>query len=93
MADCAEILKAYGKLAATAVKGKEAAASAPRPLEDIAAKLPERAARRSGGRRPTRSGSWRTRVWSTGATALTTTEFVEANKSILGYLREDCLPG
>ena len=28
-----------------------------------------------------------------GASALTTSAFIEANENILGYLRNDCLPG
>ena len=40
LADCGEILKAYAQLAATAVKGKDAAASAEKTLADLAPKLP-----------------------------------------------------
>jgi hypothetical protein len=92
LADCGEILKAYGQLAATAVKGKDAAASAEKTLDDLATKLP---ADLKGDLAVVADafGQIAAKGVVDGASALTSTEFVTANEHILGYLRDDCLPG
>jgi hypothetical protein len=92
LADCGEILKAYAQLAATAAKGKDAAASAQKTLDDLAAKLPadlqdDLAVVADA------FGQIAAKGVVDGASALTTSEFVKANEHILGYLRDDCLPG
>ena len=92
LADCGEILKAYGQLAATAAKGKDAAASAEKTLDDLATKLPadlqdDLAVVADA------FGQIASKGVVDGASALTTSEFVKANEHILGYLRDDCLPG
>ena len=92
LADCGEILKAYGQLAATAVKGKDAAASAQKALDDLATKLP---ADLQGDLAVVADafGQIAAKGVVDGASALTSSEFVKANEHILGYLRDDCLPG
>ena len=92
LADCGEILKAYGQLAATAVKGKDAAASAGKTLDDLATKLP---ADLQGDLAVVADafGQIAAKGVVDGASALTSSEFVKANEHILGYLRDDCLPG
>lgn len=92
LADCGEILKAYGQLATTAVKGKDAAASAEKTLDDLATKLP---ADLQGDLAVVADafGQIAAKGVVDGASALTSSEFVKANEHILGYLRDDCLPG
>jgi hypothetical protein len=92
LADCGEILKAYAQLATTAVKGKDAAASAGKTLADLAAKLP---ADLQGDLAVVADafGQIAAKGVVDGASALTSSEFVKANEHILGYLRDDCLPG
>jgi hypothetical protein len=92
LADCGEILKSYGQLAATAGKGKDAAASAQKILDDLAAKLP---ADLQGDLAVVADafGQIAAKGVVDGASALTSSEFVTANEHILGYLRDDCLPG
>ena len=92
LADCGEILKAYGQLAATAVKGKDAAASAEKTLEGLAAKLP---ADLQGDLAVVAHafGQIAAKGVVDGASSLTSSDFVTANEHILGYLRDDCLPG
>jgi hypothetical protein len=92
LADCGEILKAYGQLAATALKGKEAAASAEKTLDALAAELPadlqdDLAVVADA------FGQIAAKGVVEGASALTSSEFVKANEHLLGYLRDDCLPG
>ena len=92
LADCGEILKAYAQLAATAVKGKDAAASAEKTLADLAPKLPadlqdDLAVVGDA------FGQIAAKGVVDGASALTASDFVTANEHILGYLRDDCLPG
>lgn len=92
LADCGEIFKAYGQLATTAVKGKDAAASAEKTLDDLASKLP---ADLQGDLAVVADafGQIAEKGVVDGASALTSSEFVKANEHILGYLRDDCLPG
>ena len=92
LADCGEILKAYGQLAATAVKGEDAAASAEKTLDDLATKLPA-ALQADLAVVADAFGQIAAKGVVDGASALTSSEFVKANEHILGYLRDDCLPG
>jgi hypothetical protein len=92
LADCGEILKAYAQLATTAVKGKGAAASAEKTLADLAAKLPSDL---QGDLAVVADafGQIAAKGVVDGASALTSSKFAKANEHILGYLRDDCLPG
>jgi len=92
LADCGEILKAYAQLAASAAKGKDAAASAEKTLDDLAAKLPANL-QDDLAVVADAFGQIASKGVVEGASALTTSEFVKANEHILGYLRDDCLPG
>jgi hypothetical protein len=92
LADCGEILKAYGQLATTAVKGKDAAASAEKTLDDLATKLPADL-QADLAVVADAFGQIAAKGVVDGASALTSSEFVKANEHILGYLRDDCLPG
>jgi hypothetical protein len=92
LADCAEILKSYGSLAVTALKGKDAAASAEKTLKDLEGKLP--ADLRDDLEVVANAfGAIAEKGVVLGAKELTSGDFLEANKNILGYLRTDCLPG
>ena len=92
VADCAEILKAYANLAVTAVKGKDAAASARDTLNGLKSKLPSDL---QGDLTVVADafGNIAENGVVAGSSALTSSAFVEANKNILGYLQDDCLPG
>jgi hypothetical protein len=92
VADCAEILKAYANLAVTALKGKDAAASARDTLNGLKSKLPSEL---QGDLTVVADafGNIAENGVVEGSSALTSSDFVEANKSILTYLRDDCLPG
>ena len=74
------------------MKGKDAAASAKKTLDDLAAKLP---ADLQGDLAVVADafGQIAANGVVDGASALTSSEFVKANEHILGYLRDDCLPG
>jgi hypothetical protein len=74
------------------VKGKDAAASAQKALDDLATKLP---ADLQGDLAVVADafGQIAAKGVVDGASALTSSEFVTANEHILGYLRDDCLPG
>jgi hypothetical protein len=92
LARCGEILRAYGSLATTALQGEDAAANARKTLEGLADELPEDlqddlAVVADAFGQIADEGVVR------GASALTTSAFREANENILGYLRDDCLPG
>jgi hypothetical protein len=92
LGDCAEILKSYGSLAATALKGKDAAAAAEKTLKGLEGKLP--ADLRDDLEVVANAfGAVAEKGVVLGARELTSSAFVEANKNILGYLRTDCLPG
>jgi hypothetical protein len=92
LADCSDILTAYARLATTAAKGKDAAASAEKTLADVAAKLPAdlQADLAVVG---DAFGQIAAKGVVDGASALTSSRFVKANQHILDYLRHDCLPG
>jgi hypothetical protein len=92
VADCAEILKAYANLAVSALKGKDAAASARDTLNGLKSKLPSDL---QGDLTVVGDafGNIAENGVVSGSAALTSSEFVEANKNILSYLRDDCLPG
>jgi hypothetical protein len=92
VADCAEILKAYANLAVSALKGKDAAASARDTLNGLKSKLPSDL---QGDLTVVADafGNIAENGVVSGSAALTSSEFVEANKNILSYLRDDCLPG
>ena len=92
LADCGEILKAYGQLATTALKGKDAATSAEKTLDDLATKLPADL-QADLAVVADAFGQIAAKGVVDGASALTSSEFVKANEHILGYLRDDCLPG
>jgi hypothetical protein len=92
LARCGEILRAYGRLAATAIQGEDAAANARETLEGLADELPadlQDDLTVVGDA----FGTIAEEGVVQGASALTTSEFREANENILGYLRDDCLPG
>jgi hypothetical protein len=90
--DCGAILKAYGSLAATALRGKDAAKRAQETLDGIKDDFP--AALQSDLEVVAEAfGTIAAKGIVSGAKALVTNEFLEANKHILGYLRDDCLPG
>jgi hypothetical protein len=90
--DCAAILKAYASLASTALRGKNAAKHAQETLDGIKDDFP--AALQSDLKVVADAfGSIAANGIVDGAKALTTHEFLEANKHLLGYLRHDCLPG
>jgi hypothetical protein len=92
LARCGEILRAYGNLAATAIQGEDAAANARETLEGLADELP---ADLQDDLTVVADafGTIADEGVVQGASALTTSEFREANENILGYLRDDCLPG
>jgi hypothetical protein len=92
VADCGQILKTYGQLATTALKGRDAAASAEQTLAGIANELP---ADLQGDLAVVADafGQIASKGVIDGASALTSSAFVTANRHILGYLRDDCLPG
>ncbi len=92
LAECGEILRAYGNLAATALQGQDAAAAAQDTLDGLSSDLPQDlqddlAVVGEAFGAIAEDGVVR------GASALTTSAFIEANENILGYLRNDCLPG
>ena len=90
--DCGTILATYVKLAVTAVRGKEAAASARETLDGIKAKLP--AELQSDLATVAEAfGAIASEGITDGRKALTTQKFKDANANILSYLRDDCLPG
>ena len=92
LARCGEILRAYGSLAATAIQGEDAAANAKETLEGLADELP---ADLQDDLTVVADafGTIAEEGVVQGASALTTSEFREANENILGYLQDDCLPG
>ena len=92
LARCGEILRAYGNLAATAVQGEDAAANARETLEGLADELPEDL-QDDLTVIADAFGTIAEEGVVQGASALTTSEFREANENILGYLQDDCLPG
>jgi hypothetical protein len=92
LARCGEILRAYGNLAATAIQGEDAAAKARDTLEGLADELPEDL-QDDLTVVADAFGTIAEEGVVQGAAALTTSEFREANENILGYLRDDCLPG
>lgn len=92
VARCGEILRAYGSLAATAIQGVDAAANARDTLEGLAGELPEDL-QDDLTVVADAFGAIAEEGVVQGASALATTEFREANENILGYLRDDCLPG
>jgi hypothetical protein len=92
LARCGEILRAYGSLAATAIQGADAAANARDTLEGLADELPEDL-QDDLTVVAEAFGAIADEGVVQGASALATTEFREANENILGYLRDDCLPG
>jgi hypothetical protein len=92
LARCGEILRAYGDLAATAIQGEDAAANARDTLEGLADELPEDL-QDDLTVVADAFGTIADEGVVQGASALTTSEFREANENILGYLRDDCLPG
>jgi hypothetical protein len=89
---CGEILRAYGTLAATALQGEDAAANAQETLEDLADDFPD-ALQDDLSVVADAFGAIAEQGVVDGASELTTSEFREANENILGYLRDDCLPG
>jgi hypothetical protein len=92
LARCGEILRAYGDLAATAIQGEDAAVNAQETLEGLADELPEDL-QDDLTVVADAFGTIAAEGVVAGASALTTSEFREANENILGYLRDDCLPG
>jgi hypothetical protein len=92
LGDCAQILKTYLSLATTALQGKDAAASAEKTLEGIRDDFPS-ALQADLQVVADAFGDIASKGVVSGARSLTTHEFLEANKNILGYLRHDCLPG
>jgi len=90
--DCATILATYVRLAVTAVRGKEAAASAQKTLNGIKKKLPPQLQADltvvANG-----FGAIASQGVTAGRKALTAPAFKKANQNILSYLRDDCLPG
>jgi hypothetical protein len=92
LARCGEILRAYGNLAATAIQGEDAAANAQETLEGLADELPEDL-QDDLTVIADAFGTIADEGVVQGASALITSKFREANENILGYLRDDCLPG
>jgi hypothetical protein len=74
------------------VRGKDAAASAQKTLEGIADDLPP-ALQHDLEVVADAFGDIASKGLVRGAPSLTTHDFLEANKNILGFLRRDCLPG
>jgi hypothetical protein len=89
---CGEILRAYGSLAATAIQGEDAAANARETLQGLADELPEDL-QDDLAVVADAFGAIAEQGVVEGGSELATSEFREANENILGYLRDDCLPG
>ena len=92
LADCAEIFKAYASLAATAVKGEDAAAAAEKTLNGLKSKLPSDL-QDDLAVVADAFGAIADKGVVDGSAALRSSAFVEASENIVGYLRDDCLPG
>jgi hypothetical protein len=92
LARCGEILRAYGSLAATAIQGEDAATNAQETLEGLADELPDDL-QDDLAVVADAFGAIAEQGVVEGGRELATSEFREANENILGYLRDDCLPG
>jgi predicted small lipoprotein YifL len=92
LGECGQILKTWLSLATTAFQGQDAAKSAQDTLEGIKDDLPEDL-QDDLQVVADAFGALADDGIVQGAQELTTSEFRDANENILGYLREDCLPG